>query len=64
MADKFYSLSKGEQSEWQVTEGSSTSGEAIELRVNDSVFADRLDVILAIEVLEYYLQSKETTPIA
>lgn len=64
MADKFYSLSKGEQMEWQVTEGSSTSGEAIELRVNDSIFSDKLEVQLAIEVLENYFVCKETNPIA
>lgn len=64
MADKFYSVSLGEQMEHQVTEGGSTSGEAIELRVNDSIYSDRLAVQIALETLEYYFATKETNPIA
>jgi hypothetical protein len=64
MADKFYSVVKGEQMTHMVTEGGSTSGEAIELRVNDSVYSNKLDVILALEALENYLASVETSPIA
>lgn len=65
MADKFYSLSKGEQSPWQVTEGSSTSGEAVELRVNDTIYTNKLDVILCVEALLLFLKSqRETSPIA
>ena len=64
MADKFYSVIKGEGLASQVTEGTSTSSEAIELRVNDSVYADRLGVIIGLRAILQYLQSKETTPIA
>lgn len=64
MADKFYSLIKGEHSTYQVTEGASTSGEAFELRVNDSLYTTKLDVILLLEVLEDYLKTTETSPIA
>lgn len=64
MADRFYSVVRGEQMPAQVTEGSATSSEAIELRVNDSVYAYRLDVIIAVEALLNYLKTKETTPIA
>lgn len=64
MADRFYSLTKGESSTWQVTEGAATSGEAIELRVNDSIYANKLDVILGVQVLEDYLNTTETSPIA
>jgi len=64
MADRFYSLIKGEHSTWQVTEGASTSGEAVELRVNDSIYTTKLDVILLLEVLENYLATTETSPIA
>lgn len=64
MADRFYSVIRGEQMPVQVTEGASTSAEAIELRVNDTVYAYRLDVILAVEALLNYLKTKETTPIA
>jgi hypothetical protein len=64
MADRFYSLVKGESSTWQVTEGSSTSSEAVELRVNDSIYTTKLDVILMLQVLEDYLNTVETSPIA
>lgn len=64
MADKFYSLVKGESSTWQVTEGAATSGEAVELRVNASIYTNKLDVILLLEVLEQYFQTVETSPIA
>lgn len=64
MADRFYSVALGEQVESLVTEGASTSGEAIELRVSDSVYANKLQVILALEAIEMYLQGVETSPIA
>jgi hypothetical protein len=64
MADRFYSVVRGEQLPAQVTEGAATSSEAIELRVNDTVYANRLDVILGVEALLKYLRTKETTPIA
>lgn len=65
MADRFYSVVKGEHSPDQVTEGSSTSSEAIELRVNDSVYANKIDVILGLRAILLYLESsKETSPIA
>lgn len=64
MANRFYSLIKGEHSTWQVTEGSSTSSEAVELRVADSIYDNKLDVILLLEVLEAYFKTVETSPIA
>jgi hypothetical protein len=65
MADRFYSVVKGEHNPDQVTEGASTSGEAIELRVNDSVYANKIDVILGLRAILMYLESsKETSPIA
>jgi hypothetical protein len=64
VADRFYSVVKGEQLVSQVTEGSSTSSEAIELRINDSVYTDKLGVILGVEAILRYLKSKETSPIA
>lgn len=63
MADKFYSLVPGEQSVHEVTEGSSTSSEVIELRVNDTV-TDPLVVIQALEILEQFFATRETNPIA
>lgn len=64
MADRFYSVVKGEQMTHMVTEGASTSSEAIELRVNDSVYATKLDVILGLQAIVDYLNSTETSPIA
>lgn len=64
MADRFYSVILGEQMSNLVTEGSSTSSEAIELRVNDSVYANKLQVILGLEAIANYLRTTETSPIA
>lgn len=65
MADRFYSVVKGEHFPHQVTEGSSTSSEAIELRVNDSIYTNKIDVILGLRAILMYLESsKETSPIA
>ena len=64
MADRYYSVIKGEHLPHQVTEGASTSSEAIELRVNDSIYANKLDVIHGVRALLHYLQTRETSPIA
>lgn len=65
MADRFYSVIKGEHTIDKVTEGSSTSSEAIELRVNDSIYTQKIDVILGVRALLNYLESnRETSPIA
>lgn len=64
MADRFYSVVKGEHFPSQVTEGASTSSEAIELRVNDSVYASKIDVILGLRAILAYLETRETSPIA
>ena len=64
MADKFYSISLGEQRASQVTEGGSTSGEAVELRVSDSIYSNKRAVRLGIEAILNYIIKKETNPIA
>jgi len=64
MADRFYSVVRGEQLPVQVTEGAASSAEAIELRVNDSVYSNKLDVILGVRALLAYLETRETNPIA
>jgi hypothetical protein len=64
MADRFYSVVLGEQVPSLVTEGSSTSSEAIELRVNDGIYANKLQVILGVRALLNYLETRETSPIA
>lgn len=64
MADRFYSVIKGEHVPSLVTEGSSTSSEAVELRVADTIYTNKLDVLLALEAIKAYIQTKETSPIA
>jgi len=64
MADRFYSVILGEHLPEQVTEGSSTSSEAIELRVADSIYASKIDVILGVKALLSYLETTETSPVA
>ena len=64
MADRFYSVIRGEQVPSQVTEGAASSAEAIELPFNDTVYANKLDVILGVQAILAYLQTRETTPIA
>jgi len=51
----------------QVVEGAATggAGATVELRVNDTVYANKINVILAVEnLLNYLRSSKETSPIA
>lgn len=64
MADRFLSVVKGEHNPYQVTEGGSTSSEAIELRISDTIYANKIDVILALNAIVNHLQTKETSPIA
>lgn len=64
MADRFYSVAKGEHFPDQVTEGAATSSEAIELRVNDTVYTNKIDVILGVRALLMYLETRETSPVA
>jgi hypothetical protein len=64
MADRFYSVILGEQLPHQVTEGSSTSSEAIELRVADSIYTTKLNVLMGLKAIVAYLETTETSPIA
>lgn len=64
MADRFYSIILGEQLPVQVTEGASTSSEAVELRVSDTIYADKKAVLLGLKAIQGYLETRETTPIA
>lgn len=64
MADRFYSIVLGEGLPEQVTEGASSSSEAVELRVADSIYADKLAVIIGVRAILAYLEATETTPIA
>ena len=64
MADRFYSIVLGEQLHHQVAEGSSTSSEAVELRVADSIYANKQAVLNGIKAIEAYIIARETQPIA
>lgn len=64
MADRFYSADIGNQMPVSVVEQASTSSKVVELRVNDTVYTRKLDVIIAVEALLNYLKTKETSPIA
>ena len=62
MEDHFYSVVKGDGlSSGNVTAGTSTSGEAIELRLRDGQGLTQTDVILAIEALEGYIATHAVT---
>lgn len=64
MADRFYSVILGEHMPSMVTEGASTSSEAIELRVSDTIYTKKMDVVLGVEAIKNYITMKETSPIA
>lgn len=64
MADRFYSAVLGGGLSEQVTEGASTSSEAVELRVSDTIYTDKMAVILAVKAIVQYLETIETNPIA
>lgn len=64
MANRFYSVILGEGLPSQVTEGAATSAEAIELRVSDTIYTKKLDVIVGLKAILGYLETTETSPIA
>ena len=62
MADHFYSVVKGDGlSPGNVTAGTSTSTESIELRVHDGDGHSQVSVLLAIEALEAYITTHSVT---
>lgn len=64
MADRFYGVAVGGKLPTDVTEAASTTSAAIELRVSDTAYANKLYVIEALEALKGYLETIETSPIA
>jgi len=64
MADTFYSTVLGDQVPADVTKATSTTGETVELRVNDARNSDLLEVIIEVKAILGYLQTLETEPIA
>lgn len=55
MADHFYSVVLGDRTPSDVTVGTSTSGEGIELRIHDGNGYSKKDVLLALTTLENYI---------
>jgi hypothetical protein len=64
MADRFYGVAIGGQQPVSVTESSSTTSAAVELRISDTAYSQPLLAQLALEAIKNYLQTKETHPIA
>lgn len=64
MADRFYSVIKGEGLSYLVTEAASTTSEAVELRVSDTMYTTKLDVLICLNAIVDYLRATETSPIA
>jgi hypothetical protein len=64
MADRFYGIAIGGMTPADVTESGSTTSKAVEIRVSDTAYASKQQVLNAIEALENYLITRETTPIA
>lgn len=64
MTDRFYSVVLGEQTTDKVTEGSSTSSEAIELRVTyDATGLSKLTVLNGLKALENYIKKDNWPPV-
>ena len=59
MADTFWSVIAGEQNPSDVTVGTSTSGEAIELRVVQGASINKLTIIKALEAFENYIATHD-----
>ena len=64
MADRFYGAVVGDQLTHQVTEAASTTSEAVELRIEDSAYSNKPQVLAAVEAILHYLKTVETDPIA
>lgn len=66
MADRFYGVPLGGSLPVNVTEGAATGGAGapIELRISDTVYTNKIQVLAAIEAIKNYVQTRETSPIA
>lgn len=64
MADRFYGVAVGGKQATDVTEDASTTGAAVELRVSDTAYANKLYVIEALRAILAYMETTETSPIA
>ena len=62
MADHFYSVVKGDGlSSGNVTAGTSTSGEAMELRTRDGQGLTQMDVVQGLQSLLAYIETHSVT---
>ena len=59
MADHFYSVAFGDQAPNEVTVGTSTSSESVELRVHDGDGWSKTQLIKALETLENYIATHD-----
>lgn len=59
MADRFYGAAVGAQAPKDVTEAGSTTSLAVELRISDTAYSNKLQVLLALEAIQDYLNSVE-----
>lgn len=59
MADRFYGAALGAQGPKDVTEAGSTTSAVVELRINDTVYSKKLQVLLALEAIQDYLNATE-----
>lgn len=63
MADHFYSVVKGDGiSPANVTVGTSTSSEAMELRTRDGQGLTQMDVVQGLEAIKAYIETHAVTP--
>ena len=62
MADRFYRVDLGAGFPDRVTEGASSSGNAIEIRVNSMIYASKIAALIGIDAIRNYVIVKETTP--
>lgn len=63
MADKYYGAGLGAQQPTDVLEQASTTSRVVEVRINDTVYNSKLQVLMALEAIENYLKTVETNPI-
>jgi hypothetical protein len=63
MATRFFGINRGEQST-SIATGTSTTGKAIELAVNDAVGITRKEVLDSLDLLRDAIANQRSTPFA
>lgn len=59
MADRFYGAALGAQGPKDITEQATTTSAVVELRINDTVYSNKLQVLMALEAIQNYLNATE-----